>query len=167
VAVAGYANRPGVILNPERRIRIEECKSLFVICNDVEVTLAMLLTENLKSIMRMLRSKREFGMTPRRGSPTMEMIHVSEDGTPAPRSPLPTRDSFKATSPRKRTNTSVSNSMDISRVNDAVTPITFKRHSCCYKKEVVSREETSAADKDTLKSVIHVLIKLSCLLIIS
>jgi hypothetical protein len=138
--VTGYSNRPGVILNPERRIRIGECKSLFVICNNVEMTLAMLLTENLKSIMRMLRSKREFGLTYRRDSPAD--ILVSEDPSSAfPPASLPTRDSFKVPPPpspssRKRTNTSVSGTMDSLRLNDAANPITFKRHSCCYKKDI-------------------------------
>jgi hypothetical protein len=58
VAVFGHKKQNDVILNPERNARIGNCQSLFVICNNLEVTLAMLRTDSLLSVIRRLRSIR-------------------------------------------------------------------------------------------------------------
>ena len=137
MAVTGSSNQSGVILNPERRVRIGECVSLFVICNNVEETLSMLQTENLKSVMRMLRSKREYGITSPQGLPT-DLLLTSEQNS----SSLPMKDFTE----RKRAHSSVITSMD-HHLPDVTNPITFKRHSCCYAKELT--KETR--EKDNLR----------------
>jgi hypothetical protein len=86
----------------------------------------MLQTDNLRSIMRMLRSKREFGLRKRHDTSDPEPVLVRED-QPAPLPP--TDPSFS----RKRTSTSVTGP-DVQL--NAIDPITFKRHACCYKKEI-------------------------------
>ena len=58
VAVTGHKDQKCVILNPERHARIGDCKSIFVMCNNLDVTLAMLRTESLLSVIRRLRSVR-------------------------------------------------------------------------------------------------------------
>lgn len=58
VAVFGHKKQNDVIINPERNARVGNCQSLFIICNNLEVTLAMLRTDNLLSVIRRLRSIR-------------------------------------------------------------------------------------------------------------
>ena len=48
----------GVLINPERRVRIGECSSIFVICNDFPVVLAMLKTKHLVAILKRLNEER-------------------------------------------------------------------------------------------------------------
>jgi hypothetical protein len=89
--------------------------------------------------MRMLRSKREFGLTRRRELSDPEPIFVAEDDRPA---------SFTADASysRKRTSTSVSGPNV--HLNSA-GPITFKRHGCCYKKETITMITPADVEKES------------------
>jgi hypothetical protein len=48
----------GVLINPERKVRIGDCSSIFVICNDYELLLAMLNTEHLSGVLRKMVAER-------------------------------------------------------------------------------------------------------------
>lgn len=50
--------RGGVLINPERTVRIADCSSIFIICNDYPVVLAMLRTTYLSVILKKLYDDR-------------------------------------------------------------------------------------------------------------
>lgn len=90
----------------------------------------MLKTENLRTVMRKLRSRREFGSTKGKNY-TLYGIEIENSEA----LPLPKNDSFKIAVSRKRTSTAVS-TPDVHLNIHNQTPITFRRHSSCFKKEV-------------------------------
>jgi hypothetical protein len=54
VGVYGWRDEEQALINPERRVIIDDCRSVFFMCNNLEVTLAMLQTKNVGLVSQTL-----------------------------------------------------------------------------------------------------------------
>lgn len=57
VAINGYDRLNHVILNPERRVRIGQCSSVFVICNSMEVVMNILQSQDPVPVLKKLKKR--------------------------------------------------------------------------------------------------------------
>jgi hypothetical protein len=57
VAINGFDRRNHVILNPERRVRVGQCSSVFVICNSMEVVMDVMQSQDPIPVLKRLRKR--------------------------------------------------------------------------------------------------------------
>jgi hypothetical protein len=57
VAINGFDRRNHVILNPERRVRVGQCSSVFVICNSMEVVMDVMQSQDPIPVLKRLRRR--------------------------------------------------------------------------------------------------------------
>mmetsp|Transcript_24972 Transcript_24972/g.36842 ORF Transcript_24972/g.36842 Transcript_24972/m.36842 type:complete len:729 (-) Transcript_24972:1525-3711(-) len=116
-----------VVINPERKVRIGECKSIFMICNNLELALAMLNTDNLRTILRRLRSMRNFGGTEE--LTFMDRVRSSGHHTHGPDSPKPPM--------RSRSDTETASAFQVP------LNMVFRRNTGCFKQSLHSNPKPS------------------------
>jgi hypothetical protein len=140
VGIYDHAGCDKVVLNPLRNAVIGDCGSLFAICNNLEVTLAMLKTSNPKSVWRRQKvnaAQKESKMAAAAGTgASMESQSSSfwKDLYQDPNALSPTTSKFDAFG------LSTAATKDFEKKK-----LTFTRHVSCYRKMKKKNQEEETA----------------------